>query len=247
MAVSRSLALLAPILAALPAGAAGVARSEDNLARGTCLDIKIRLPKAETYIRGETDPVLDLKIEVTISNVMPKDDPVRGIGELYRPVKLSPHDFIQFEILPVEDVAAEGGEGGGEPKPKPKPIRRDMPLLPAEPENLRDSKYLGPGESETVVVDAGRHYLIDRPGIYSIKARMFGPNGIVSNEEKFRVLPFKKVDQSAAELERLWKQYERDRLEFPFMVYQVRTNAAFDEVIYVQRVVNSRTDHYEFH
>jgi hypothetical protein len=162
-------------------------------------------------------------------------------------VKLSPHDFIQFVILPISEEEGEAEGGDAQAKPKPKPIRRDMPLLPAEPTNLRDSRYLGAGESETFVVDAGKYYLVDRPGLYSIKAQMFGPNGISSNEEKFRVLPFKKVDLTSDELERKWKTYERDRIDFPFMVYQVRTRAAFDEVEYVQRIVNERTDHYEFH
>ena len=259
------------------------------------VEVKIALPKGDLYMRGATDPVSDLAVEVTLTNRTPKEnftkesvpvtsvermtpdevavlyqkaasekekltpeqiiaetekkkaskslelDPINkdSVGVAYFAPQLGPHEYIDFIITRLPEEGETVPEGA-----KPVLIVRDNKPSHIGQADMLPPVYLAAGESSpayTLLV--GKYYLINDPGKYSIKAvlRFVGdnqkPNGRAeSNEETFRVLPYKIVDAKIDDLKDNWEQYERGTPAFDYMLYQVKTSGGWDEIYYVQRV-----------
>jgi hypothetical protein len=279
------LAVAAVMIAAKFATAADPSKGE-NL-----IEVKIVLPKGDTYMRGATDPVADLYVDVTLTNKTAKenrnketievtnvnrltaeelaqihDDAVNNklkmeeqaarvekkkttvskeqypvnkdsIGVAYVEPQLGPHDVIDFIITKLPDE-------GEEAPAKPKVIGRDNKPEHIAKIDVSETLYLEAGEStKPFSLPVGKYYVIREPGMYSIKAvmRLIGDNAdgkkfAESNEEKFRVLPFKVVSQKIGDVEENWEEYERGYPNFDYMLYQVKTTATYDEIYYVQRI-----------
>jgi len=293
---TRCLAVLA-VLAGLGLAARAAESSGENL-----VEVKLALPKGDTYIRGATDPVLDLVAEITLTNTSEKEKrekatvtiersefvgvdelaalemslrkleskdavlnaiavvaekkktkvekevmPIspKSVGVAYVEPELGPHDVISFVItrLPEEGQAVPEGA-------KPVIIPRDNKPDTISLVDLEPTKYLAPGESSPAyTLPVGKFYRISDPGLYSIKAvlKQIGNNTkpsrlAESNEEKFRVLPFKVINQKIEELQNNWDFYERGSPAFDYQLYQVRNTNGYDEIYWVQRLkVNGET------
>lgn len=179
--------------------------------------------------------------------------------------QLGPQDTITFIIvkLPEEgEVVPEGAE--------PNLIARDN--LPDQATKLDavPTHYLAAGEtSPTFKIPVGHYFLARSPGMYSIRAVMRGigdkkapspfeasknakliqrfPAGyLTSNEEKFRVLPFKEVDAKIDELQSQLETFERGYPDFDYMLYQVKSDANFDEVYATKRIAVRGSDRWEW-
>lgn len=288
MPVSRSIAvlccaLLCPILA----------RAAESFGENL-VQLKLALPKGETYVRGASDPVLDLLADLTLVNLSAKEnlnpesttlkdvqrlsgeeleeiaallkkDPrptdeieaklkslekekqsaprtpanKDSLGVAYVEPQLGPHDSIDFVIVRLPE------EGEAVPEnAKPALVPRDNRPDQITRVDLANNKYLAAGTTSPVYsLPVGRYYQIRQPGMYSIKAvmRLIGdsskPSRVAeSNEEKFRVLPFKSVDRRIEDLRENWAFYERGEPGFDYHLYQVQTSEPHGEVYSVQRI-----------
>lgn len=252
------------------------------------VDAKIALPNGDTYIKGASDPVLNLDVTVTLTNKTKKEDLTPETVTLPAPQRLSTDDIIKLDKMTVEEQNAllEKLKNNTrqieqhrinpeslsiaylEPQLGPHDsIEFLITKLPEEgeavPENakptfaLRDNKpdsissvdmaprrYLAAGESSPAfTLPVGKYYQVREPGMYSVRAviKTLGDNAaerkvVTSNEEKFRVLPFKVVPQRLDYLKADWHFYERGEPKFDYMVYQVRTETRDDELWTVQRI-----------
>ncbi|HLX60950.1 MAG TPA: hypothetical protein VKX17_06670 [Planctomycetota bacterium] len=172
-----------------------------------------------------------------------------SLGFAYRAPRLGPVDNVEFIITKLPEEGETVPEGA-----KPVTIPRDN--LPDQATALDPvpNKYVAAGESSPAyTLPVGRYYVIRNPGQYSIKAAMpdipdpKSPTGYAfSNEEKFRVLPFKSVDLRVEDLEKELSLYERGYPEFDYMLYQVRAEAGYDEIYALQRVHILGVDHWEW-
>jgi hypothetical protein len=286
----RSLALLA-VSVGLGLSAQAVESFGENL-----IDVKLALPKGDSYIRGTTDPVLNLVAEITLVNTSEKEKrekesvtvdkagfvsvdellalenelkkteskdgalnaagaiaekkkgkaekevwPVnpKSLGAAYVEPELGPHDGVDFVIIKQPEEGQAVLEGA-----KPVVIARDNKPDHIGLVDLEETKYLAAGEtSPPYTLPVGKFYKISEPGLYSIKAvfKALGNNTkpsrfAESNEEKFRVLPFKAVEQKIEELKRNWEFYERGAPRFDFQLYQVMNELGYDDVYWVQRI-----------
>ncbi|HEY3321104.1 MAG TPA: hypothetical protein VGP72_11610 [Planctomycetota bacterium] len=252
------------------------------------VDIKLSLPKGDTYVRGATDPVADLVAEITLTNLTKKENLANETVAAPATVQLTPDEIASLDKLSVEDrnalVEKKKGTKSFEQRPTNKDslglayvepqlgacdtVRFVITKLPEEgeqvPENakpviaqrddkpdhiptvaLSPTKYLAAGESSPAFsLPVGKFYLVRDPGLYSIKAvvRTIGNTGkpekmAESNEEKFRVLPFKAMPYDIDTLKSEWSFYERGLPTFDYQVYQVRNPAGFDEVYTVQKMM----------
>ncbi|MCY3019967.1 MAG: hypothetical protein NTW87_13190 [Planctomycetota bacterium] len=164
----------------------------------------------------------------------------KSIGVAYPPPELGPHEVINFVITKLPEEGAAVPEGA-----KPVIIPRDNKPDHVGRVDWSPVKYLAAGENSPVYsLPVGEYYRISEAGLYSIKAVLLTvgdsnkPQKLTeSNEEKFRVLPFKKVDQKIDELRRNWEFYERGYPSFEYMLYQVVNGAGYDEVYWVQRIM----------
>jgi len=282
----------------------GVSYAADALPGENVIEVKIALPKGETYLRGATDPVQDLWVELTLTNKSQKEDLNKetisvtrvdrltgeevfqmqeeaakknlkleeqlarvdkkkvtetkeqykinqnSVGYAYTEPMLASHDNIDFVVTKL----AEEGDAPAADNAKPKAVVRDN-----RPENISyvdvaPVRYLAAGETSPVFnLPVGKFYKVSEPGLYSIKAvlRLIGDNSkgqkyAESNEEKFRVLPFKVVAAKIEEVRENWEHYERGFPSFDYMLYQVKTSGQFDEVWYTQRLPVRRVDRYEW-
>lgn len=290
MLPTRSLALLALLL-----GLGLCAHAAESFGENL-VDVKLALPKGDTYIRGATDPVLNLVAEITLVNTSEKEKreketvsvekadfisedelvglkndlkktedkdaalsaataladkkkgksdkevwPVnpKSLGAAYAEPQLGPHDVIDFVITRLPEEGQTVPEGA-----KPVIVPRDGKPDTINLVDVEGTKYLPAGEtSPPYTLPVGQFYRISEPGLYSIKAVMkeFGNNTkpakfAESNEEKFRVLPFKAIDQKIEELKRNWEFYERGYPNFDYQLYQVINEEGYDEVYWVQRI-----------
>ncbi|HYF49137.1 MAG TPA: hypothetical protein VEJ63_07020 [Planctomycetota bacterium] len=285
---------------------AGVSRvyAADALPGENIIEVKITLPKGETYLRGASDPVQDLWVEMTLTNKTKKEDLNKetisvtkvdrltgqelaelqqealkknlkvdeqvamvakkktevqkeqykinqeSVGYAYTEPQLGPHDNVEFVITKV----AEEGDAPAADNAKPKVIVRDNKPEHIAYVDVAPVRYLAAGETSPVFnLPVGKFYKINEPGTYSIKAvlRLVGDNSkgqkyAESNEEKFRVLPFKVVSAKIEEVQENWEHYERGFPSFDYMLYQVKTSGQFDEVWYAQRIPVRRVDRYEW-
>ncbi|MGD0088723.1 MAG: hypothetical protein ABSE73_02280 [Planctomycetota bacterium] len=260
------------------------------------VDVKLALPKGDTYVRGATDPVLNLIAEITLVNTSEKEKrekesvsvdkadfvsveelvaleselkkteskdaalsatsavadkkkgktdieawPVnpKSLGAAYVEPELGPHDVIDFVITKLPEEGQTVPEGA-----KPVLVPRDNKPDTISLVDIAETKYLAAGESSPpYALPVGKFYRISEAGLYSIKAvyKALGNSAkpsrfAESNEEKFRVLPFKAVDQKIEELKRNWEFYERGTPNFDYQLYQVRNEEGYDEVYWVQRI-----------
>lgn len=274
----------------------GVCAQAADFAGENLVEVKLALPKGDTYLRGGTDPVLDLVAEITLLNVSKKEKreketitfskadflgvderialentlkgeqtkdamlaainsatekkqgkgekdvwPVNAesVGVAYVEPQLGPHDNIVFIITKQPEEGQTAPEGA-----KPVLIPRDGKPDAVARVDLSETKYLAAGESSPpFTLPVGKYYLIRDPGLYSIKAvlRQIGNNTkggkfAESNEEKFRVLAFKKVEQKIEELRRNWEFYERGMPDFEYQLYEVQNAQGYDEIWWVQRI-----------
>jgi hypothetical protein len=164
-----------------------------------------------------------------------------SLGYAYVEPQLGPQDNIEFVItkLPEEGEAVPANA-------KPVIAPRDNAADHIGKTELTPTLYLAAGAtSPAFSLPVGKFYVIRDPGVYSIKAvlRLIGDSqveskvkALESNEEKFRVLPFKAVDQKISEIRSHWDDYERGVPTFAYMLYQVKTSGVFDEIWHVQRI-----------
>jgi hypothetical protein len=270
-------------------------RAADHFFGENLIEVKLTLPKGDTYMRGATDPVSDLMAEITLTNktakenlnreTVPIEDSSRltsdeysklqtmtreeqvallekkkvnkelevysvnkdSLGVSYVEPELGPHDFVNVVITKVPEE--------GQPAPeKPVVIPRDNKPDHVSPTDLAETKYLAAGETtKPIVLPVGRYYLIRDPGKYTIKVVLYNiadndkPSKFAeSNEETFRVLPFKVVGQKINEIRSNWEQYERGTPSFNYMIYQVMTGGGYDEIWYVQRISVRKMDTWEW-
>ncbi|MEI6233285.1 MAG: hypothetical protein WCT04_09545 [Planctomycetota bacterium] len=194
-------------------------------------------------------------------------DPINGNSTGYAHVEpqLGPIDTIEFVIVKLPDEGETVPEGA-----MPTLIRRDNLPDQASFTDLAHSKYVAAGEtSPAYKIPVGKFYVIRSPGLYSIRAVMKSipdrkaasayentkndrlimknPGGYaVSNEEKFRVLPFKIVDAKIEDLKSDVSAYERGYPDFDYMMYQVKADANFDAVYALQRIPVRGVDRWEW-
>lgn len=279
--------LLLPVCAALHAG--------DHFFGENLIEVKLTLPKGDTYMRGATDPVADLVAEITLTNrtakenlnreTQPIEDSSRltsdeymklqtmtreeqvallekkkvnrelevysvnkdSLGFAYVEPQLGPHDFVDVVITKLPEE--------GQPAPeKPIIIRRDNKPDHVSTTDMSPTKYLAAGETtKPISLPVGKFYQIRDPGKYSIKVVLYNildndkPSKFAeSNEETFRVLPFKVVDRKIGEVRENIENYERGTPAFDYMIYQVKTGGNFDEVWYLQRIPVRKMDTWEW-
>ena len=173
----------------------------------------------------------------------------KSLGFAYAEPRLGTVGNIDFIITKLPDEGETVPEGA-----KPVIVPRDN--LPDQATSLdpQPNKYVAAGDTSPVYsLPVGRYYVIRNPGQYSIKAAMpdvpdpKSPTGYaMSNEEKFRVLPFKAVDLKIEDLQKELSLYERGYPDFDYMIYQVRAEAAFDEIYALQRVQARGIDRWEW-
>ena len=272
-------------------------RAEDKLGGQDLLEIKLTLPKGDTYVRGVTDPVADLQADLTLINNSAKEnrekatesftsverlnaEEVANLGKMsaeeqaklvlskvtkkdvdtypvnkgswgvgYIEPQLGPHEVVDFVITKLPDEGETPVEGA-----KPVLIPRDNKPDHISAVDLSRTKYLAAGESSPVYsLPVGKYYLIREPGQYSIKVvmRWVGNSQNTqrlaeSNEEKFRVLPFKVVDQKIDELKSNLETFERGTPRYDYLLYQVKTDADYDEIYAVQRIPVRGIDRWEW-
>lgn len=200
------------------------------------------------------------KREIEIQPINPN-----SVGFAYVEPQLGPVDTIEFIIVKLPDEGEVIPEGA-----MPAIIRRDN--LPDQATSLdaAPSKYLAAGDtSPAYKIPVGKFYVIRSPGLYSIRAvmksiadrkapspydttknerlMMKNPGGFaLSNEEKFRVLPFKTVDAKIADLKSDLGSFERGYPDFDYMIYQVKADANFDEIYTLQRISVRGVDRWEW-
>ena len=260
------------------------------------VQVKLALPKGDTYVRGTVEPVAGLVAEVTLTNTSEKEKreketvsvtktdylsvdeliavenklkaetskdaalqainaatekktgkadkdvwPVnpKSLGAAYVEPELGPHVVVDFVITKLPEEGQTVPEGA-----KPVIVPRIGKPDTVARVDLGETKYLAAGEtSAPYTLLVGNYYLVQEPGLYSIKAvmRQIGDNSkgqkhAESNEEKFRVLPFKVVDQKIEVLKRDWEFYERGTPNFAYQLYQVQTADGCDQIYWVQRI-----------
>jgi hypothetical protein len=172
-----------------------------------------------------------------------------SLGMAYVEPQLGPHDVVDFLITRLPDEGEVVPENA-----KPVYIPRDNKADSVSRVDLSKTKYLAAGETSPVfTLPVGKYYVIREPGLYSIKAvlKTIGNSAApdkfaTSNEEKFRVLPFKVVDQKIEELQRDWDTYERGVPNFSYHIYQVNTANGYDDVYLVQRIPLRGVAHWEW-
>jgi len=253
------------------------------------VEVKLTLPKGDTYLRGASDPVAGLVADLTLTNTTKKENlsnetkvvpdnklltpdemaqleglskeeqnalvekkkatksievkPVNqeSLGVSFVEPQLGPHDVVDFIITKLPDE----GDAAAPENAKPVLIPRDNKADSISRVDLSEIKYLAAGETSPVYsLPVGKYYSIRDPGMYSIKAvlRTIGNNSkpqkyAESNEEKFRVLPFKIVPETIEELQKNLTFYERGLPSFDYLLYQVKNLQGFDEVYFAQRIV----------
>jgi hypothetical protein len=259
------------------------------------VEVKLSLPKGDTYMRGASDPVANLDVEIVLTNKTAKENlneqtlnvpivtrltpdeyddmigrgkesndaaiekkkssvevkefPVNkdSLGYAYVEPQLGPHDDVEFIITKLPEE--------GQPAPeKPVIIQRDNKPDHLSSVDAAAVKYLAAGTSSPAyTLPVGKFYLIRDPGKYSIKAVLRTipdsdkPSKYAeSNEETFRVLPFKVVDKKIGEVQENWELYERGYPSFDYMIYQVKTGGIFDEIYYVQRIPVRKMNKWEW-
>jgi hypothetical protein len=279
---------LRAVTLSLSCGLAGLAGAAEFFGENP-VQAKIALPNGETYIKGASNPVLNLNVTVTLTNKTKKEDlapetitvpdPKRlstdeiikldkmtaeehnalldklksgtrqieqrkvnpeSLGVAYLEPQLGPHDSIEFVITKLP----EEGETVPENYKAPAILRDNKPESVSSVD-MAPRRYLAAGEnSPEYSLPVGNYYLIQEPGLYSIKAviKTQGDNAaglkvVTSNEEKFRVLPFKVVPQRLEYLKNDLRFYERGEPTFKYMVYQVRTETRDDELWTLQRIM----------
>jgi hypothetical protein len=298
-------------LAAAVGASAGDATPGENL-----IDLKLTLPKGDTYLRGASDPVADLAVQLTLTNKSEKEDlgkktvtitegakltsdefaslkdmkpdeqakfiakkittrdielyPVnpKSFGYAYVEPQIGGVDTVEFIITKLPDAeaapeapkdaaapaATPAPDAAAAPPPAPAPIARDHGPDFADPTQNVRSRYVAAGETtEPITLNVGKYYKITEPGMYSIKASIPSigdsttPDKVIySNEEKFRVLPFKAVDQSIDFLRSDLADNERGYPRFDYMLYQTKAQADFDEVYALQRNTVRRIERWEW-
>jgi hypothetical protein len=173
----------------------------------------------------------------------------KSLGYAYVEPRLGQSSNIEFIITKLPEEGETVAEGA-----RPVIIARDNAPDQAMRLDAEPNKYLPAGEtSPAYSLQVGKYYLIRAAGMYSIKAAMPGipdpksPTGyVISNEEKFRVLPFKKVERKIEDLQRELNVFERGYPDFDYMLYQVQAEANFDEVYALQRVALRGADRWEW-
>lgn len=291
MSVSRSIVF--SLIAALCAPAFCVDQAGENI-----VEMKLALPKGDSYMRGASDPVADLYADIAFSNKTQKENRVKktvqvqvvsrltteevaslknmspadqkallekkigtrdieetpvnenSLGYAYVEPQLGPVDNIEFIITKLPD------EGEAAPAEGVKPVAISRDALPDRASRIeaQPTKYVAAGETSPVYsLPVGKFYLLRSPGMYSIKAQMRSiPDSnspthfVVSNEEKFRVLPFKIVDQRIGDLKASLQDFERGHPDFDYMLYQLKSDANFDQVYALQRIVARGVEHWEW-
>lgn len=190
---------------------------------------------------------------------------VNSVGYAFVEPQLGPVDTIEFIIIKLP----EEGETVPEGTP-PTIISRDNIPDQATALDATPNQYVPAGESSPPYkLPVGKYYVIRSPGMYSIRAVMKSipdkkapspfeatkidkliqkyPGGYAtSNEEKFRVLPFKLVNEKLADLKSELEHYERGYPDFPYMLYQVKADANFDEIYALQRITVRGVDRWEW-
>ena len=291
---------LAVVLNLFFAVALGVCAADVDI--DSMIEMKLALPK-DTFMRGSSDPVADLTVDITLTNKTAKEnlvkekvtieevsrisaeefsklrsmtadqqkellakkiekkdieiDPVNGssLGYAYVEPQIGMVDSIEFIIVKLPEEGETVPEGT-----MPTVVKRDSVSDQATMMDVRRTKYLAASESSpTFKLPVGKYYNIRTPGLYSIRAvmksihdkkapspfestkneKLMGKNPggyLLSNEEKFRVLPFKIVDVKIDDLKSDLSAYERGYPTFDYMLYQVKSNANYDEVYALQRI-----------
>ena len=169
---------------------------------------------------------------------------------------------LSLKPKPHRSAAKEGAAAAPAPAPAPAAaeaapvaaIPRDHGPDFADPVEQERTRYLAAGEtSESYTLHPGKYYKLTQPGLYTIKARMRSigdtnaPDKVLySNEEKFRVLPYKQVDQTIDFLRSDLADFERGHPKFDYLLYQVKSTAEFDELYAVQKITFQRVEHLEW-
>ena len=188
-----------------------------------------------------------------------------SLGLPYVEPDIGAADSIEFLIIKLPDEGETVPEGT-----PPAIIPRDNLSDQATALDAAPTLYLSAGETSPVFkVQVGKYYVIRSPGMYSIRAVMKNipdkkapspfeatkidrlilkyPGGyLTSNEEKFRVLPFKVVDRKIDDLKSDLESFERGYPDFSYMLYQVKADANFDEIYALQRIVVQGADRWEW-
>ncbi|MCZ7648837.1 MAG: hypothetical protein M5U26_26865 [Planctomycetota bacterium] len=167
-----------------------------------------------------------------------------SLGLAYAPPVLGPHDLVRFVITKV----TEGDE-------KPAPVERNMMVQHTAVSDFVPTAYLAAGEtSPEFILPAGKWYKVVEPGEYTIKAIVRGIGNsqtntkeIESNEERFRVLPYKVVDRKVEDVRDFWDQFERGHPSFEYMFYELNRTAPYREIYYVQKVLHRGIEDWEWH
>lgn len=282
--------------------ASGCATWAADLLGENLIEVKITLPK-DTFLRGATDPVSDLTVDLTLTNRTAKENlnkevtpvttvnrfsadelaeierkaiagkmtiedhakaveskkvlvnkeswPINkdSLGYPYVEPRLCASEDVEFVITKLADEGEAVPEGA-----KPQIIPRDTRAEGPEKGERSPTRYLAAGETSPVfTLPVGKFYMVRDPGKYSIKAivRTVGDTGKAtrfaeSNEETFRVLPYKVVSEKIADVQGNWQEFERGRPTFDYMIYQCKTSAQWDEVYYVQRIPVRKVDRWEW-
>ena len=170
-----------------------------------------------------------------------------SLGFAFVDPQLGPHDFVDVVITKQPEE--------GQPAPeKPVVVPRDNKPDQARLINLEPTRYVAAGTStEPIPLPVGKYYQITDPGTYKIKVilRNIADNDksqkyAESDELTFHVLPFKVMSQKIEVVKRDWAEYERGDPKFDYMIYQVKTSGAFDDIYVVQRIPVRKFDTWEW-
>ena len=202
----------------------------------------------EKQLKASMKEFADSKLVSKTIEVTPVNPKSQGLA--YVPLELGPHDLVEFIIKKVPDEGAAGAD-----QAKAKPVARHMPVEHTGRMDVVATKYLAASETtEPFLLPVGKFYNIREPGTYSIKAVLRGMGDskqadrvVESNEERFRVLPYKIVDKKIESLTEWWEDYERGHPDFHYMLYQLARAEPYQEIYYVQRIIARGMERWEWH
>jgi hypothetical protein len=203
------------------------------------LSVRIGLDK-EAFMRGGTDPVADLKVNVTLTNLSDKIELVLPLMEM------DPQGIVEFEIALL---GAPTGVIAADETPEKTPILRNPAIQPVDTIPPVPGISIPPSGSKQVTLNVGGWYDIKAAGKYEMTCVFSGAQlkGIRSNTIEFEVLPIKRIDVPAHDLIANLGDYERDNPDYPFMFYITRGPGRFDNILYLTREGKGGYEHYEYH
>jgi hypothetical protein len=196
------------------------------------LTIEISLPR-EGFFRGRAAPVLDLDVQIKLTNNSDK------IALTFPQPKMDPLGLLAFEMHMLGMPTGEKAKPGAPQKTR---ILRSPPITPVDDLPQTPEVTLAPKESKQFIVDIGGWFAVKAAGKYEITCQF---QDVRSNTIQFEVFPLKRVDVPAHLLLGNIADYERGKPAFPFMFYITRGPGRYDAVIYLTRHGKGGYEHYE--